>query len=419
MSRFSELVAVMCPDGVPHRRLGEIGTFARGKRFVKGDFVESGIPCIHYGEIYTRYGTWATEAHTFLTASVASRLRTASPGDVIIVATGETVDDVCKAVAWLGEDDVVIHDACYAFRHDLDPKYVSYVFQTTEFKRQVRPLVSRSKVVSILAAGLEKITIPVPPLAIQREIVSILDDMEKLQAELETQLESELQYRCRQYAHYRDSLLAFADRARVRWAPLSEIGSLYNGLSGKSKVDFQGGNARFISYVNVFNNPSMFTLPEDRVKVGENERQNRVRLGDILFTASSENVEDIGMSCGVTVEPAEPLYLNSFCFGFRPDDPNELNSEFAKHLFRSSAMRRQIIRTANGVTRINISKERFRAIELPIPDPAEQQRIADLLDCFEALVNDLSAGLPAEVTARREQYEYYRDQLFTFDEKAA
>ena len=81
-------------------------------------------------------------------------------------------------------------------------------------------------------------------------------------------------------------------------------------------------------------------------------------------------------------------------------------------------MRRQIIRTASGVTRINISKERFRKIELPIPDPAEQGRIAALLDRFEALVNDLSVGLPAEIAARRKQYEYYRDKLLTFEEAA-
>jgi len=169
----------------------------------------------------------------------------------------------------------------------------------------------------------------------------------------------------------------------------------------------------------VFNNCSLVTLPNDRVKVGENERQNRVRFGDILFTTSSESVEEVGMSSGVTVEPAEPLYLNSFCFGFRPNDSNELNPEFAKHLFRSNVMRRQIVKTANGVTRINISKERFRAIELPIPEPAEQQRIADLLDRFEALVNDISVRLPAESKARRQQYEYYRDRLLTFEERAA
>jgi type I restriction enzyme S subunit len=81
-------------------------------------------------------------------------------------------------------------------------------------------------------------------------------------------------------------------------------------------------------------------------------------------------------------------------------------------------MRRQIVRTANGVTRHNISKERFRAIEIPIPEPDEQARLAGLLDKFDALVNDISIGLPAEINARRQQYEHYRDRLLTFDEAA-
>jgi len=125
------------------------------------------------------------------------------------------------------------------------------------------------------------------------------------------------------------------------------------------------------------------------------------------------------MSSAVTIEPAEPLYLNSFCFGFRPNDPSELDPEFAKHLFRSAEIRRQIIKTANGVTRINISKERFREIDIPVPPLKEQKRIAGLLDRFDALVNDLSSGLPAEIAARRKQYAFYRDRLLTFEEAAS
>ena len=125
------------------------------------------------------------------------------------------------------------------------------------------------------------------------------------------------------------------------------------------------------------------------------------------------------MASAVTTEPVEPLYLNSFCFGFRPNDPAELNPEFTKHLFRAAGMRSQIIKTANGVTRINISKERFRKIEIPIPPPDEQAQLAALLDRFEALTSDLSVGLPAEIRARQAQYEYYRDKLLMFEELAA
>ena len=124
------------------------------------------------------------------------------------------------------------------------------------------------------------------------------------------------------------------------------------------------------------------------------------------------------MSSVITVDPPEPLYLNSFCIGFRPHLADVLDPEFAKHLFRSLTMRQQIVRTANGVTRFNVSKKRLAKVLVPVPTLAEQIRIAAILDNFEALVNDLAVGLPAELVARRKQYEHYRDRLLTFEEAA-
>jgi type I restriction enzyme S subunit len=122
------------------------------------------------------------------------------------------------------------------------------------------------------------------------------------------------------------------------------------------------------------------------------------------------------MTSVVTTEIREPIYLNSFCIGCRLNDTSILDPDFSKHLFRSEEMRKQIIRTANGVTRFNVSKARLAKIKVPIPDLGEQKRIANLLDKFDMLVNDLTSGLPAEIAARRQQYEYYRDRLLTFRE---
>jgi type I restriction enzyme S subunit len=103
----------------------------------------------------------------------------------------------------------------------------------------------------------------------------------------------------------------------------------------------------------------------------------------------------------------------------RPDEEIGLNPEFSKHLFRSTAMRRELIRTASGVTRFNVSKERLRKVRVPIPDAETQTRIAAVLDRFEALTSDLEVGLPAELAARRQQYAYFRDRLFDFSRLAA
>lgn len=199
---------------------------------------------------------------------------------------------------------------------------------------------------------------------------------------------------------------------------IDALGSFFGGLTGKSKGDFDAGNARFVTYMNVLSNLRTDTFPESRVKIAPTERQNRVHQGDILFTGSSETPEDVGLTSVVTEEPSEPLYLNSFCFGLRLNDPALLNPEFAKHLFRSSTLREQIVRTASGVTRFNVSKERLRKVNVPIPPMDQQLRIAAVLDRFEMLVNDLSVGLPAELTARRKQYQHYRDRLLSFKEAA-
>ena len=195
---------------------------------------------------------------------------------------------------------------------------------------------------------------------------------------------------------------------------MGDVGIFFGGLTGKSKVDFTNGNARFISYVNVFKNIAVDMELDDFVKINQSERQRTLQRGDIVFTGSSETPEDVGMSSVVTVDVQEPVYLNSFCIGCRLNDPSIFDPEFSKHLFRSEKIRAQLIRTASGVTRFNVSKARLALVKVPIPELEEQKRIASILDKFDALVNDLSSGLPAEIKARRQQYEHYRDRLLTF-----
>lgn len=193
--------------------MGEIGEFHRGRRFVKGDEVEAGIPAIHYGEIYTRYGTKATSVVTHLRSDLSSSLRYAKHGDVVIVDVGETVEDVGKAVAWLGNEEVAIHDHSFAFRHSQNPVYLSYYLQTVMFQREKAKYVARTKVKTLSMPGIAKIRIPVPPLVEQERIVAILDKFDALVNDLNIGLPAELAARRKQYAYYRDRLLAFKELA--------------------------------------------------------------------------------------------------------------------------------------------------------------------------------------------------------------
>ena len=199
----------------------------------------------------------------------------------------------------------------------------------------------------------------------------------------------------------------------VEYKPLGELTIALPGLKGKKKTDFSNGNAPFISYKNVFSNISTQLDSSDYVKVGDQEKQNHLLLGDILITGSSESTEDVGLTSVVTKAPSKPIYLNSFCFILRPISNEFFNPDFAKHLFRSEYIRQQIRRCSNGVTRINISKPRLARITIPVPPLEIQKEIVKILDTFQSL----EAELEAELEARKKQYEFYRDQLLTFTER--
>jgi len=128
----------------------------------------------------------------------------------------------------------------------------------------------------------------------------------------------------------------------VEWKRLGEIGTFYGGLSGKSKDDFTDGNAKFITYMNVYTNLALDIKSNFKVIVADNERQNTVQYGDVLFTGSSETPDECGLLSVLTQQTEEIFYLNSFSFGFRLNDKNLLLPDFSKYLFRSEELRKQI-----------------------------------------------------------------------------
>lgn len=191
--------------------MSELGIFQRGKRFVKDDMISEGVPCIHYGEMYTYYGTWAKESKSFLSEELVERknLRIAVNGDVVIVAAGETIEDIGLGTAWLGDEGVVIHDACFSYRSTLNPKFVAYFTRTKQFHDQIKKHISSGKISAINARGLEKVLIPVPPPEEQERIVTILDKFDILTTSISEGLPKEIELRKKQYEYYRDLLLTF------------------------------------------------------------------------------------------------------------------------------------------------------------------------------------------------------------------
>lgn len=208
-----------------------------------------------------------------------------------------------------------------------------------------------------------------------------------------------------------DELIAEFCPDGVEYKPLREFGDFYGGLTGKCKDDFGNGNAKFISYMNVYSNPATNLAVSDMARIGQNEKQNQIQYGDVLFTGSSETPEECAMSSVVTTDITEPIYLNSFCFGFRLFDKSLYHPGFLKHLLRGEATRKQLHKTASGVTRFNVSKQRMASVIIPRPCIEIQREIVRILDGFTGLIDELEA----ELAARRKQYEQYRDRVLESD----
>ncbi len=199
-------------DKVEFKALGEIGKLVRGNGIQKSDFTEHGTGCIHYGQIHTYYGVYADRTKSFIDPDLANRLRKADKGDLIIATTSEDDSGVAKAVAWLGDEKVAVSTDAYILSHSLNPKYLSYCFQTELFQKQKKRHITGTKVRRISGNRLAKIKIPNPRPEIQQEIVSILDKFEALINDLSVGLPAEIDARRKQYEYYRDKLLTFKEK---------------------------------------------------------------------------------------------------------------------------------------------------------------------------------------------------------------
>ncbi len=190
-------------------KMSEIGTFIRGKRFVRTDIVSNGVPCIHYGDMYTYYGLYATQSKGRLRSELASKMRYAQKNDVVIVAAGENKEDIGVGLAWLGDEPAAVHDACFIFRSDLYPQYVSHYLRSNYYHKQIVKYVSEGKICSISAKGLGNAIIPIPAHEEQVRIATLLNNFDALVGDLTKGIPAEMVAVQEQYEYYRNKLLSF------------------------------------------------------------------------------------------------------------------------------------------------------------------------------------------------------------------
>ena len=187
------------------KKFGDYCVMIKGNGVQKTDFVDEGIGCIHYGQIYTHYGSFTYSTNKFVSKEVFEKAKKASKGDIIMTDTSENVEDICKSVAYLGEDDIAVSNHALIIKHEQNPKFLSYSTLTSSFFNQKRKVVFGVKVSGIKPDHLAQIQIYLPVIEEQNRIVSILDTFEASISNLEAQLEQ----RQKQYEYYRNKLLTF------------------------------------------------------------------------------------------------------------------------------------------------------------------------------------------------------------------
>lgn len=162
---------------------------------------------------------------------------------------------------------------------------------------------------------------------------------------------------------------------------LGEMGDTFTGLSGKTKEDFGHGEATFITYINVFGN--VISNPKGVESVEIDNKQNQVKYGDVLFTTSSETPEEVGMA-SIWLEKTENVYLNSFCFGYRPNV--EFDAYYLAFMLRSQEIRKKFMLLAQGISRYNISKNKVMEMNVPVPELNEQRKVGAFFRNLDHLI---------------------------------
>lgn len=387
--------------------LGEIGTFVRGAGIQKSDFKDKGVGCIHYGQIHTHYDTWAVETKSFISPELASRSRMAETGDLVIATTSEDDEAVGKAVAWLGEGSVAVSTDAHIFKHTINPKYVSYFFQTEWFQNQKKPHITGTKVRRISGDNLAKISIPIPcpsdpkkSLEIQAEIVRILDTFAELTA------------RRKQYNYYRDKLLRF-NEGNVEWRTLGEITKKW--YSGGTPT---AGNSKY------YDGGSIPWLRTQEVKFTDIER-TEVCITEAALNNSAAKwippncviIAISGATAGRSAINRIPLTTNQHCGCL------EIDSDKAhyRYVFHWVSLNHENLKSLGQGARGDLNSTIIKNFRIPIPfadsptkSLTEQARIVSILDKFDSIANSITEGLPREIELRQKQYEYYRDMLLSF-----
>ena len=369
---IDRLVAELCPDGVEYRPLSDVveknyggGTPSKAKE----EYWGGDIPWASVGDLSNDLMEIFDTRSKITPAGVSGSSTNVVPAGAVIVAIKIAPGKMKIA----GVDLAINQDIRGLVLNDLmNARFLTYYFRTLRFAGH------GTIVKSITNKRLMDTEVPVPPLEIQEAIVEILDKFTNLEAELEAELEA----RTLQYEYYRDSLFEALDCPRV---PLDSFAKIKNG---KTYKDFGAGNIPVYGSGGIMTYVDRFAYDKPTVLI-----PRKGSLGNLFYLE-------------------EPFWNVDTIF-YTEIDEEQVIPKFLYYFLKTAHL--EDLNTAGGVP--SLTQKVLNKVLIPVPSLEEQQRIVDILDRFDALTSSLSEGLPAELAARRSQYEYYRDQLLTFPRK--
>ena len=410
--------------------LGEIGEFTRGNGLQKKDFKDKGNPVIHYGQIYTKYGFAAERVLAYTSDEIFSKLRKAQKNDILIATTSENIEDVGKSVVWLGDGEIGFSGDMYSYSTQQNSKYIAYCFQTNDFQRQKKKKATGTKMIRIHANDMEKFEIPLPPISLQNKIVKVLDKFQVLLADTRGLLPEEIEKRQKQYEYYREKLLTFDiecssthARTHARTHIIIISNTYYESLQEVAKiVDVDIEDKVEHKYLEEI---CEIISGGDVPKLNISQRKEDIYNIPIISNGIGErsiygwtNIEKINRP-SVTISARGTIgWVNLILEPFYPivrllvlTPKTQVNITYIYYLMKNKE--NSYILPETGIPQL--TKPMIKNIMLLIPPLHVQQHVVNVLDKFDTLANDIKEGLPKEIEHRQKQYEYWREQLLSFN----
>ena len=380
MTQLETLIQTLCPNGVKRYKLKEIAEMQRGTSITKKDIVEGTIPVISGGKEPAYYCNSSNREADVITVAGSG----ASAG---YVQYWEQPIFVCDSFSVKGKQNV-------------STKYLYYYL--TNIQDNIYATKKGGGVPHVHISSIENFQIPLPPLAVQSEIVRVLDKFTLHKAELA----AELAARLRQYEYYRAKLFELGED--TKWVKIEEIAETGIGLATSVTKWKKSSGVMLLHNSDIKQNRIIVKNYEylDPEFVQKNHKKI-LHTGDIITVHTG----DVGTSAIITEE-------YDGCIGFttitsRIKDNNIVSKEYFCHFLNSPVCKRAIaLQTISD--RNNLNLEAFNKLLIPLPPLSEQERIVSILDRFDKLCHDIREGLPAEIELRQKQYEHYRDKLLTF-----